>query len=249
MPGETVARPPSAGTPPTAGLTSEEAARRLAERGPAEQPGSSRSYASIVRANVFTVFNLILAFFGGLMLAFGSWQDALFLGVLVSNALIGIVQEVRAKRALDRLSALVVPTATALRDGKPTPLAREEVVVGDVVVLQPGDQLVADGHLESGEGLLLDEPILSGESHPVGDRPFRTSLPGRVGVPRAPLGGTASPRRHRSEGLHAALLPRAGRGGQTRSKPRERPAAGEATRRCRAAAPARRSCRAPGPSP
>ena len=171
MPGETVARPPSAGTPPTAGLTSEEAARRLAERGSAEQPGSSRSYASIVRANVFTVFNLILAFFGGLMLAFGSWQDALFLGVLVSNALIGIVQEVRAKRALDRLSALVVPTATALRDGKPTPLAREEVVVGDVVVLQPGDQLVADGHLESGEGLLLDESILSGESDPVGHRP------------------------------------------------------------------------------
>ena len=79
------------------------------------------------------------------MLSFGSWQDALFLGVLVSNSLIGIVQEVRAKRALDRLSALVAPTATVLRDGEPRRLPREDVVVGDLVALEPGDQLVADG--------------------------------------------------------------------------------------------------------
>ena len=153
------------------GLTSAEAERRLAERGPIEPPGSSRSYASIVRANVLTVFNLILAVFGGLMLAFGSWQDALFLGVLVANSLIGITQEVRAKRALDRLSALVVPTATVLRDGEPLHLPREEVVVGDLVLLQPGDQLVADGQLETAEGLLLDESILTGESDSVGHKP------------------------------------------------------------------------------
>ncbi len=140
-------------------------------RGPIEPPGSSRSYASIVRANVLTVFNLILAVSGGLMLAFGSWQDALFLGVLVANSLIGITQEVRAKRALDRLSALVVPTATVLRDGEPRHLPREEVVVGDLVVLQPGDQLVADGQLETAEGMLLDESILTGESDSVGHKP------------------------------------------------------------------------------
>ena len=153
------------------GLTSADAERRLAERGPIEPPGSSRSYASIVRANVLTVFNLILAVFGGLMLAFGSWQDALFLGVLVANSLIGITQEVRAKRALDRLSALVVPTATVLRDGEPLHLPREEVVVGDLILLQPGDQLVADGQLETAEGLLLDESILTGESDSVGHKP------------------------------------------------------------------------------
>ncbi|HET9289319.1 MAG TPA: HAD-IC family P-type ATPase [Gaiella sp.] len=157
---------PEASTAAT-GLTAEEAARRLAERGPLAPPRSSRSYASIVRANVFTVFNLILAVFGVLMLSFGSWQDALFLGVLVSNSSIGIVQEVRAKRALDRLSALVVPTATVLRDGEPVNLPRGDVVVGDLVVLQPGDQLVADGHLETSESLLLDESILTGESDPV----------------------------------------------------------------------------------
>jgi magnesium-transporting ATPase (P-type) len=160
---ERVGAAPAAGT----GLSAAEAARRLAARGPAEPSGSTRSYTSIVRANVFTVFNVILAFFGGLTLAFGSWQDALFLGIVVSNSLVGIVQEVRAKRALDRLSALVAPTATVLRDGQTQPLPREEVVEGDLVLLQPGDQLIGDGELESSEGLLLDESILSGESEAV----------------------------------------------------------------------------------
>jgi len=162
-----------ADAPAPSGLTSEEAARRLRQRGPLEASASSRSYASIVRANVLTVFNLILAVFGALMLSFGSWQDALFLGVLVANSTIGIVQEVRAKHALDRLSALVVPTATVVRDGEARRLPREEVVAGDLVELQPGDQLVADGQLEASEGLLLDESILTGESesvaHSVGD--------------------------------------------------------------------------------
>lgn len=150
-----------------AGLTEEEAARRLAARGPGVPARSSRSYASIVRANVLTVFNAILAFFGGLTLAFGSPQDALFLGVLVGNSSIGIVQEVRAKRALDRLSALVAPTASVVRDGAERRVPREELVVDDVVVLQPGDQLVGDGRLVAGEGLLLDESILTGESEAV----------------------------------------------------------------------------------
>ena len=75
------------------GLSREEAARRVAERGPVAPPSTSRSYSSIVRANVFTVFNLILAVFGGLTLALGDWRDALFLGVLVANSAIGITQE------------------------------------------------------------------------------------------------------------------------------------------------------------
>ena len=113
---------PAAAAP--TGLPAGEAARRLAARGPVEQGRSSRSYASIVRANVFTVFNLILAVFGGLMLAFGSWQDALFLGVLVSNATIGIVQEVRAKRALDRLRDLLFVPAV---DADPRPHGAESM--------------------------------------------------------------------------------------------------------------------------
>jgi cation-transporting ATPase E len=149
------------------GLSETEAARRLAERGPPSRARTSRSYASIVRANVFTIFNLILAVAGGLTLAFGEWQDALFLGVLVANAGIGTVQEVRAKRALDRLTALVMPHATTVRDGAARQLHVEELVTGDLVRIGPGDQVVADGTLEQAESLRLDESILTGESRAV----------------------------------------------------------------------------------
>jgi cation-transporting P-type ATPase E len=149
------------------GLAQAEAAQRLALRGRALRQRSSRSYASIVRANVFTVFNLILAVAGAATLAFGEWQDALFLGVLLSNAGIGIVQEVRAKHALDQLSALVAPQATVVRDGTPRMVPVEDVVVGDLLRLAPGDQIVADGHLTEAESLRLDEAILTGEAEPV----------------------------------------------------------------------------------
>jgi P-type E1-E2 ATPase len=149
------------------GLTEAEARQRLSERPPPAKNRASRSYRSIVRANVLTVFNLILAVFGTVTLLYGDWRDALFLGILVANTSIGIVQEVRAKRALDHLAALVAPVATVVRDGSPRPLHVDEVVVGDLVRLAPGDQVVADGRLTVAEGLALDESILSGESLPV----------------------------------------------------------------------------------
>jgi len=139
----------------------------LAERGPIEPPASSRSYASIIRANVFTIFNLILAISGGITLAFGDWRDSLFLYILVANTAIGVQQEVKAKRALDRLAALVVPTANVVRDGTPRKVAVEELVLGDVVRIVPGDQVVADGTLLVADGLSVDESILTGESNPV----------------------------------------------------------------------------------
>jgi cation-transporting ATPase E len=148
------------------GLSEDEAARRLRARGRSEPQRSSRSYASIVRANVLTVFNAILAGFGVLTLAFGDWRDALFLGVIVANSSIGITQEVRAKRALDRLSLLVAPHARIRRDGSVRPVAVEDVLVDDVALLEPGDQVTADGYLLAAADLRLDESILSGESEP-----------------------------------------------------------------------------------
>jgi cation-transporting ATPase E/undecaprenyl-diphosphatase len=149
------------------GLSSAEAQRRLAERGRLPPPRTSRSAWSIVRANVFTVFNLILVVFGALTLAFGDWRDALFLGVLVGNTMIGVGQEARAKRQLDRLGALVAPVAAVVRDGTPRRLPVAEVVVGDLVRIAPGDQMVADGELVEAVGLRLDESILTGEAAPV----------------------------------------------------------------------------------
>ncbi|MDX6441594.1 MAG: cation-transporting P-type ATPase [Gaiellaceae bacterium] len=153
-------------TAAAAGLTQQEAERKLAARPPANE-ASSRSYKSIVVANVFTVFNLILLAAGVLTLSFGDAQDAIFLAILVANAGIGIAQEVRAKRTLDRLAALVAPTASVLRDGKPRQVGVEEVVEGDIVLLDAGDQVVADGTLRRSDGLALDESILTGESEPV----------------------------------------------------------------------------------
>jgi cation-transporting P-type ATPase E len=161
-----VALSATASTAAAAGLSEVEARRRLAARPPA-QPAASRSYGSIVRANVFTVFNLILLVAGIATLAFGEWQDALFLAILVANSGIGIAQEVRAKRALDRLAALVAPTATVVRDGSERKAKIEELVPGDLVRVQPGDQIVADGRLVAADGLDLDESILTGESQPV----------------------------------------------------------------------------------
>lgn len=149
------------------GLSEAEAARRLAARPPAGTPSTSRSYASIVRANVLTIFNLVLAAFGAVTLAFGDPRDALFLGIIVANSGIGIVQEVRAKHALDRLSLLVAPRANVLREGSRRLLPVEDVVPGDVVLLAPGDQVVADGTLRAARELRLDESILTGESQSV----------------------------------------------------------------------------------
>ncbi len=146
------------------GLTAAEAARLLEERGPIEPPASSRSYGSIVRANTLTVFNAILLGLGVITLAFGNWRDALFLSILVANTGIGIIQETRAKRALDRLAALVSPNATVIRDGQPLQAHAYELVPGDLVSAQAGDQIVADGTLVESRGLRLDESILTGES-------------------------------------------------------------------------------------
>jgi magnesium-transporting ATPase (P-type) len=146
------------------GLTDAEAARRAQARGAVARPPSSRSYASIIRANAVTIPNGILLVFGVLTLAFASWRDALFLGVLVSNIAVGSFQEIRSKRALDRLAALVAPDAVVVRGGTDRRVAIDQVVPGDLVRLGAGDQVVADGTVVAADGLALDESNLTGES-------------------------------------------------------------------------------------
>jgi cation-transporting P-type ATPase E len=159
--------PLSSTAPADSGLTEAEARRRLDALGPRGELPTSRSYASIVRANTLTLFNLILATFLVVILAAGRPADALFAGVLVANTAIGIIQEVRAKRTLDRLALLVAPHARVVRDGATRPVGADEVVSGDLITLQPGDQVVADGTVARSVGLMLDESPLTGESHAV----------------------------------------------------------------------------------
>lgn len=141
-----------------------DAARHPGRRRRRRRAESSRSYVSIVRANVLTVFNLLLAAFGAVTLVFGDARDALFLGIIVANSSVGIFQEARAKRALDRLASLVAPRATVQRDGLRREVTTDEIVVGDLVLLAPGDRVAADGVLLSASDLRLDESILTGES-------------------------------------------------------------------------------------
>src|SRR5215813_3019615 len=169
------ATPPAPAAPvtqtPPAGLSSAQVGERRA-RGLTNAGGetTSRSVAHILRANILTRFNLILGVLLAVILAFGQPQDALFGIVLVTNALIGIGQELRAKRTLDRLAVLSAPRVRVIRDGAPHEIAVDEVVADDLVDLRAGDQLVADGVVRVSEGLEADESLLTGESEPVDKR-------------------------------------------------------------------------------
>ncbi|NCD20596.1 MAG: HAD family hydrolase, partial [Actinobacteria bacterium] len=121
----------------------------------------------ILRANVFTWFNLVLGALLVLILIHGSWRDGLFGLVLLVNSAIGVAQELRAKRTLDRLALLTAPHARVVRDGATTRVGIEDVVLDDVVALAPGDQLVVDGEILTSTGLELDESALTGEANPV----------------------------------------------------------------------------------
>src|SRR5581483_3552491 len=172
-------------TPPD-GLTAAEVADRVA-RGQTNDAGerTSRTYGEIVRANVFTRFNAILGVLLVVILVFGSPQDGLFGVVLVANALIGIVQEIRAKRTLDGLAVLSAPRARVVRDGRLEECAVEAVVLDDLLELRTGDQVQADGLVRTADGLEIDESLLTGESDPV-DKPVGADvMSGTIVVPGA----------------------------------------------------------------
>ncbi len=145
------------------GLSSKEAEARLRKLGPPPE-NSSRSLASIVAANVFTLFNAIIAAFFVLDIGLGLWADALFGVIAVVNSSIGIYQEKKAKETLDEIAVLVSPRARVIRDGVVAELTANEVVPGDVIAVGPGDQLVADGEAIASRGMTLDESLLTGES-------------------------------------------------------------------------------------
>jgi cation-transporting ATPase E len=165
-------------TPPE-GLSDAEVAARVG-RGQTNESGqrTSRTFGEILRANVFTRFNAILGVLLVAILSVGQPQDALFGIVLVGNALIGIVQELRAKRTLDRLAVLNAPRASVIRGGSERDVAVEEVVLDDIVVLRSGDQVATDGVVTTASGLQVDESLLTGESEPLDKRPGDTVMSG-----------------------------------------------------------------------
>jgi cation-transporting ATPase E len=154
--------------PAAEGLTAQEVAERVALGQVNDVPAvPSRTVGQIVRANVFTRFNALLGSLLVVILIVGPIQDALFGFVLVANAGVGIYQELRAKRTLDSLAVLTSPHARLVRDGEVREAPLTEVVLDDVLELQPGDQVVVDGEVLEASALEVDESLLTGEAEPV----------------------------------------------------------------------------------
>lgn len=126
-----------------------------------------RSTGEIIRANVLTPVNAIMGSLLVLILIAGFPGDALFAGVIVSNSVIGVAQELKARRTLNELAVLSSPKARVIRDGEETEISVSGVVADDLLSLLPGDQVVVDGTVVNELGLEIDESLLTGESDPV----------------------------------------------------------------------------------
>lgn len=153
---------------PRAGLTRTEVADRRArglDNGVSDDTG--RSLWRILQANLFTLFNAIVGSSFLLLLALGYWQDALFGFFVITNVLIGIVQEFHAKATLSKLAVLSAVQARVRRSGAEEEIAVAEVVLDDLLVLRAGDQVTADAVLLEGYELEVDESLLTGEAEPV----------------------------------------------------------------------------------
>lgn len=153
------------------GLTQSQIEERIAAHLHNEQPPrTAKSYRDIFRDNLFTLFNLINAILAGLIIYVGSYRNLLFLGVAISNLAIGIFQEIRAKRLLDRLAILNESSVEVVRDGKRVNIHLEEVVLDDIMVLHAGVQICSDAILCEGR-LEVNESNVNGESDVIVKQP------------------------------------------------------------------------------
>ncbi|WP_240666090.1 HAD-IC family P-type ATPase [Agromyces sp. LHK192] len=174
---------PAIATDPATGLSGAAVAERVAAgKTNAFIADTSRSAGSIVRANVFTLFNGIVGACFLVLLLVGRWQDALFGLSAIANAIIGSVQEFRAKAALDRLALLNAPHARVRRDGEEQELATGDVVIDDLLVLRAGDQVTADAVVVASRALQVDESMLTGEADAVVKSPGDEVLSGSIVV-------------------------------------------------------------------
>ncbi|KAF4407387.1 HAD-IC family P-type ATPase [Streptomyces lycii] len=161
-------RPPERG----AGLSAAEVAARVEAGQVNDVPSrSSRSLGEIVRANLFTRINAIIGVLFVIIMIVGPVQDGLFGGVILANTVIGIIQELRAKRTLDQLAIVGETRPSVWRDGRLAEIAPSEVVIDDIIEIGPGDKIVVDGRTVASDNLEVDESLLTGEADPVVKEP------------------------------------------------------------------------------
>ena len=150
--------------PEIRGLTREEVIHRLRLHQVNENTAAStRSIKEIIKENLLTYFNLIFAILAVLLIITGSFQDMTFLPIILANAAIGIIQEIHAKKVLDKLTLLNTPKVHAVRDGKNVEVLSERLVLDDVIILSSGNQVPADCTVLSGK-VQANESLLTGES-------------------------------------------------------------------------------------
>lgn len=156
---------------PDKGLTSVQA-RELAEAGwdnrPVESP--TKSDRQIIRENLLTYFNLIFVVLAMCLLLVGDWKDMTFLFIVAANAVIGIVQQIRSKRTIEKLSLLSAAKVRVVRDGKVMELPVDQLVRGDVIELTAGCQVPADGPVLSGQAQ-VNEALITGEADAIAKGP------------------------------------------------------------------------------
>ncbi len=151
------------------GLTEEEAERRRAEgQGHYLHPPTNLTYGKILRRNLFSFFNVVLFSIGLAIAILGSPKEAFVtVGTAVLNVIISTIQEVRAKRKLDQIALLTRPTAHVLREGHERDIAPDEIVLDDLMIVRPGDQILVDGEVVGSGSIDVDESLQTGESDPV----------------------------------------------------------------------------------
>lgn len=142
---------------------------------PIDPPG--KTVGQIVRSNVFTYFNMLFFFLAACVLAVGSWQNVMFMGVVLANIAIGIVQELRSKSTLDKLTLLTAPQGAVIRDGRRRKIPTSEMVRDDIVEFSAGDQIFADAVVVAGE-CSANEALITGEADEIKKKPGDELLSG-----------------------------------------------------------------------
>lgn len=150
------------------GLTNEQVQERIAEgKVNFNENPNTRTYKQIVKENTLTFFNFLNAVLLVLVLFVGSYKNSMFVGIIIINTVIGIIQEIRAKKTIDKLAILTESKAVVLRDGKKWSISTEKLVLDDLIYLKTGEQIPADCRIIKGN-LEVNESLLTGEADNLG---------------------------------------------------------------------------------
>lgn len=156
----------------TNGLTAEEVEKRKKEgKINKDTSSASKTNLEIIRSHTLTYFNLLNIFLACLVFASGQYKNATFLLVVFANAVIGIAQELKVKKLIDRLSVITASKAKVIRDGAVTEIPVNQVVLDDIMLLESGNQICSDSVVLASDGMEVNESMLTGESRPVKKKP------------------------------------------------------------------------------